>query len=379
MHYFEGLNRLPGLPNGRAAYSDRMAYLGAELSRLVYEPFTPDADLTALLQRLGKTTSESERRQLLAQWSAKLRSGQCGMDSGIRQILLEHHFEPINFYDVSETQALLAQMDLAGQSVLLLCFRGTEMNAWDIITDLKFSLEPFGERGRVHRGFRQAFERVKNLIEADLRKQGQKPLFTFGHSLGGALALICTKELNQRGNGATYVYGTPRTGDRAYFERVKTPIYRLEIGGDPVPLLPFGHGFSFFLALLRLIPLNGTLQLARWLRRKLLGYSHTGFRVFIRHAPNEPDAHNLGFRNMQVSFSGNIFWRVQHIWRAWLGTFPYPRQIAGFHAIELYSQMLCAHMLRRNREDLVPEGGDTADRRPAGAGRTAGVDAAEQV
>lgn len=355
MHYFEGLNRVPGLPNGRAAYSDRMAYVGAELSRLVYEPFTPDANLTALLHRLGRADTDSARRQVLAEWSARLQSNHCGLEAGIRDTLLRHHFKPISFYDVSETQALLAKMDLAGQPVLVLCFRGTEMNAWDIVTDLKFSLEPYGAQGRVHRGFREAFERVRERIEADLHQHGQKPLFIFGHSLGGALAQICTRELNHRGNGATYVYGAPRTGDRAYFEKVKTPIYRLEIGGDPVPLVPFGHGLGPLLTLLRLIPLNGTLQLARWLRRRLLGYSHTGFRVFIRHAPNVPDEHNLGFRNMQVSFSGNVFWRVQHIWRAWLSACPNPREIAAFHSIRLYSEMLRAHMLRRNIDDLLPE------------------------
>ncbi|KUJ82595.1 lipase [Microbulbifer flavimaris] len=377
MQYFEGLRRVPGLPNGRAAYSDRMAYIGAELSRLVYEPFTPDANLTALLQQLGKASSDIERRQLLSAWSARLQSGHCGLETGIRQILIEHHFEPINFYDVSETQALLAKMDLAGRPVLVLCFRGTEMNAWDIVTDLKFSLEPFGERGRVHRGFREAFERVRASIETDLRKQGQLPLFIFGHSLGGALAQICTKELNHRGNGATYVYGTPRTGDRAYFERVKTPIYRLEIGGDPVPLVPFGHGLGPILALMRLVPLNGTLQLARWLRRRVLGYSHTGFRVFIRHAPNEPDEHNLGFRKMQVSFSGNIFWRVQHIWRAWLSALPNPRQITGFHSIRLYSEMLRAHMLRRNLEDLLPEAEQAPGRRSVAPANAAAIEESE--
>ncbi|WP_237066658.1 lipase family protein [Microbulbifer guangxiensis] len=375
MHYFEGLNRVPGLPNGRAAYSDRMAYLGAELSRLVYEPFTPDASLTALLHRLGRAGSDSERKQLLGEWSARLQSNHCGLESGIRRTLLEQRFEPISFYDVSETQALLAQMDLAGQPVLLLCFRGTEMNAWDIVTDLKFSLEPYSAQGRVHRGFREAFERVRETIEADLRQHSNKPLFIFGHSLGGALALIATREFNHRGNGATYTYGAPRTGDRDYFSPVKTPIYRLEIGGDPVPLVPFGHGLSPILTLLRLIPLNGTLQLARWLRRRLLGYSHTGFRVFIRHAPNEPDEHGLGFRAMQVSFSGNIFWRVQHCWRAWLSTFPTPSDIAAFHSIRLYSEMLRAHMLRRNLRDLLPEPGTPPTQYPAA--RRAGAAAQE--
>nr|WP_255774677.1 lipase family protein [Microbulbifer zhoushanensis] len=235
-----------------------------------------------------------------------------------------------------------------GHKVLVLCFRGTELNAWDIITDLRFPLMPAGNQGRVHTGFKRAFENVRAQIENDLLKRAQLPLYIFGHSLGGALALICTRELNPDGDGATYVYGCPRTGDQPYFRRVKTPIYRLEMGGDPVPMVPFGYGFGAVLALLRLIPLNGTLHLARWLRQKVLGYYHTGFRVFIKHAPNDPDENNFGFRKMRVDFSANIFWRMQSIWRAWLSTLPDVKGVAGFHSIRLYSDMLQAHMLRRN-------------------------------
>lgn len=354
MSYFEGMQRLPGLPQGRAAYSDRMAYIGAELSRLVYEPFTPDVDLTGILHKLGKASTDAERKVLLAAWASHLQSDNCRLSDGIREILRRNRFEPVNFYDVAETQAFLAKMDDgSGRRILVLCFRGTEMNVRDIVTDLNFPLSPSGNRGRVHTGFQLAFERVRGLIEADLKRRRNLPLFIFGHSLGGALALICTKELNPSGDGATYVYGTPRTADRDYFSQVKTPIYRVEIGGDPVPLVPFGYGFGSFLALLRLIPLNGTKQLANWLRNKLLGYYHTGFRVFIKHVANEPDAHSIGFRKMQVDQSVNIFWRVRCIGLAWAKCFPNFAGIAGFHSIKLYSDMLLAHMLRRNLNELA--------------------------
>ncbi len=353
MSYFEGMKRLPGVPVGRAAYSDRMAYIGAELSRLVYEPFTPDASLTEILKKLGKAKNDTERKELLGAWSNRLQSANCQLADGIRQILRENHFEPIAFYDKSETQAFLARMDEgAGRKVLILCFRGTEMNPWDIATDLKFTLVPTDSQGRVHAGFKQAFDYIRADLERDLSRHSDHPLYTFGHSLGGALALICTRELNARGHGATYVYGAPRTGDRPYFNKVKTPIYRLEIGGDPVPMVPFGYGFNGLLALLKLIPINGTLHIARWLQSKFLGYCHTGFRVFIKHAANLPDAHDIGFKNMRVDQSVNIFWRISSIWRAWLGSFPNFKQIAGFHSIKLYSDMLQAHMFRRNLDEL---------------------------
>ncbi|SEA36770.1 lipase family protein [Microbulbifer marinus] len=373
MSYFDGMQRLPGLPVGRAAYSDRMAYIGAELSRLVYEPFTPDASLTEILHKLGSASSDSERRAVLAEWSSHLQSNSCKFSEGIGGILKQYNFEPINFYDVSETQALLARMDdSSGQQILILCFRGTEMKPRDIATDLNFALTPYGSFGRVHSGFKQAFENIRELIENDLRQQPKLPLYTFGHSLGGALALICTKELNPQGDGATYVYGTPRTGDRLYFSKVKTPIYRLEIGGDPVPLIPFGYGGSILLGVLCFFLPQ---RLSRWLRDKALGFFHTGFRVFIKYAANTPDANNFGFRNMTVEKSAEYYWRVICIWWAWARSFPNFKAIGAYHSIKLYSDMLKAYMFRRNLDQLL--GADVsaitrpkAARRPQAAPKT---------
>jgi len=354
MTYFTGMERLPGLPIGRAAYSDRMAYIGAELSRLVYQPFTPQRQLSAVLHKLGGADSDAERARILREWSAELLSGRQPVDEDIRNILIEHQFEPLQFYDNEETQALLAKLaDNKGRSILILVFRGTEMKLADFVTDLKAELTPPSRDGRVHRGFLQAFENVEQDIRRDIAEHRHLPLYTFGHSLGGALALICTRKLNPNGEGATYTYGAPRTGDHVYFRTIKTPIYRLEIGGDPVPMVPFGYGFGALLGLLCALPFNGSRWLANWLRKQLLGYYHTGFRVFIKHAADERDAHGIGYRNMRLYKSVNVFMRLGNIWKVWLGCLPSIKAIVGFHSIKLYSDMLKAYMLRRNLDQLV--------------------------
>lgn len=354
MTYFAGMERLPGLPVGRAAYSDRMAYIGAELSRLVYEPFSPQRQLSEVLTKLGSADSDAERTRILTEWSAQLLSGNQLVDDDIRNILIEHQFEPLQFYDTEETQALLAKLaDKKGRSILILVFRGTEMKLADFVTDLKAELTPPSSDGRVHRGFLQAFENVEHAIRRDIAEYTHLPLYTFGHSLGGALALICTRKLNPNGEGATYTYGAPRTGDHAYFRNIKTPIYRLEIGGDPVPMVPFGYGMGALLALLCALPFNGTRWVASWLRKRFLGYYHTGFRVFIKHAADDRDANNIGYRNMRLDKSPNIFMRLFSIWKAWLSCLPSIKAVAGFHSIKLYSDMLKAYMLRRNLDQLT--------------------------
>jgi hypothetical protein len=50
---------------------------------------------------------------------------------------------------------------------------------------------------------------------------------------------------------------------------------------DGVTRVPFGYGFSFLLTLLRVIPINGTVQFSEWLRKNFLDYTHYGNLVFL--------------------------------------------------------------------------------------------------
>lgn len=86
-------------------------------------------------------------------------------------------------------------------------------------SDTKSEAENQGIRlaaeGNVHKGFLKAFEVAKKLfptrfIELEAKLETGHQLFICGHSLGGALALIHSAELQQR-KPVLYTYGMPRT------------------------------------------------------------------------------------------------------------------------------------------------------------------------
>jgi hypothetical protein len=123
------------------------------------------------------------------------------------------------FYAISASQVLVA-------------WRGTEMGFpfTDLATDVTFrpvkpevaaNCEPkvscpdLTPQGRVHLGFREAFEVARRIYAEHLGKtipeniEG-KELFICGHSLGGALGLIHATVLKDK-NPLLYTYGMPRT------------------------------------------------------------------------------------------------------------------------------------------------------------------------
>ena len=100
-----------------------------------------------------------------------------------------------------------------------------------------------------------------------LEKTGEKPIYSTGHSLGGALALIASAALGGTSGlgdriAAVYTFGAPRVGQSNFLEIiVKAPHYRVINSGDVVPLVP-----------------------PNW----LLGYVHTGTPVLLKKDLNKP-------------------------------------------------------------------------------------------
>lgn len=123
------------------------------------------------------------------------------------------------FYAISAVQVLIA-------------WRGTEMkgSAEDLITDLTFRpVDPVTKNecqlavpcneitsaGRVHMGFRDAFEQANflfsnELLDAIPRSAIDRELYICGHSLGGALGLLQSAALLKL-SPVLYTYGMPRT------------------------------------------------------------------------------------------------------------------------------------------------------------------------
>lgn len=200
-----GLECLPAPPIHRAAYSDRMAWILAHMAKLAYIKFE-DSEL------------ELERLEYC------LQSG---------------WFNLIKTFNKNGTQAFLAK----NNEFAVLSFRGTQPDKWeDIRTDIRV-LKLRTVDGRVHIGFKKAFDDVKDAIVIELRKHlGEMPLYITGHSLGAALATVAVQEIEEEFNdqvAACYTFGSPRVGDGKYERAIKVPFYRIVNTTDIVTLIPF--------------------------------------------------------------------------------------------------------------------------------------------
>lgn len=196
-------------PVNRAAYSDRMAWIMAHMAKLAYVPFEED--------ELG-----------LEQLEYSLQSG---------------WFNLMKTYNKKGTQAFIAKND----QFAVLAFRGTQPTKWeDVRTDLR-AIKQKTIEGKVHKGFKEAFDDVKDEIVDTLRKSigDDLPLYITGHSLGAALATVATQELEKEFDdliAACYTFGSPRVGDGKYEKSIKAPFYRIVNTTDIVTLVPFFLG-----------------------------------------------------------------------------------------------------------------------------------------
>jgi len=113
------------------------------------------------------------------------------------------------------------------------------------MTDIKAS-----RTGDVHGGFIVAYQSVAADIRKSLSGLAGVPLYVTGHSLGAALAVVATYNLENDGDyiqfrrmiAACYTFGSPRVGNRKYDFRA--PIYRVVNTTDivtAIPLLAMGY------------------------------------------------------------------------------------------------------------------------------------------
>lgn len=130
---------------------------------------------------------------------------------------------------------------------LFVAFRGSK-SIRDWITDGEFlrqSSAYFG--GSIHGGFLRAWLDIENqLIDRLFKIMGAgKPLLICGHSLGGAMAQLCSvacQKLNLPVR-AVYTFGQPRVGDaqwaRGYGATMGSRTFRLVYEEDIVPRIPW--------------------------------------------------------------------------------------------------------------------------------------------
>jgi hypothetical protein len=205
--YFKVQENLLCPPICRAAYSDRMAWILASMAHIAYDHYENDYDA----RKIFITKLEGGGFQLIRTFNN----------------------------DATDTQAFLAKND----QFAVLAFRGTEVTKFkdvriDVLASKKSVLD-----GKVHSGFRIAYESVAKDIEEEVLKLGDIPLYITGHSLGAALATVATQRLEHNPRirekiAACYTFGSPRVGNSEYDIEFKSPIYRVVNTTDIVTVIP---------------------------------------------------------------------------------------------------------------------------------------------
>ena len=322
-------------PLTRPAYSDRMAYVLAEMSDLAYYQFEGQSDLVddavKNLQSLNLTAGAGIR-ELLDKFSADLMSGRRLSLKFLTDILGNSGFSLLEVINVAETQGFACKRNVPNEPpYLVLAFRGTEKKVSDWMTDARCVPTVVG-KAKVHTGFMEAFTKnkdtqgktVKEVVEGILqcpeaqdKNQKPLPLFITGHSLGGALALLATKLVASDVNGACYTFGGPRIANYEFFRRIKTPVYRIVNSSDVVPRVPPGAGMIILVGIAKAIswatsflPVASALfdKIEEFLD-KLSGYRHYGDLRYLS------DVGEGRFQDVRLLFNPPLIDRVVWMWR----------------------------------------------------------------
>lgn len=268
-------------PIARAAYSDRTAWIMAELSRIAYIRFEGNED--RLEQAIEALTALSDKAAITKTLKSFLAENT--QSSNEEMAKLEQEVNSLKYtisktFNVGGTQAILVTHE--ADKIAVLVFRGTEKDFKDIKTDLDARFYTNSDGTKVHNGFRDAYALIKDQVTETVNELKDYKLYVTGHSLGGALALIATRDLNSDCISACYTFGSPRVGSVEFGEDIKPPIYRVVNAADAVPHVPPSYLLDGIYFVLRLLPESLILvKPAKIFIKGFLGYRHHGDMRFL--------------------------------------------------------------------------------------------------
>jgi triacylglycerol lipase len=145
----------------------------------------------------------------------------------------------------TDTHAVVWKSD----AEIVIAFRGTT-DARNWLTDLDVEFE-HGDGYRTHAGFTEALESIEDELHDEIFSVGfmTRKIWLTGHSLGGALAMLCAKDLASRKElpdsalQGVYTFGQPRVGDGNfaghYNAALKDRTFRIIHADDIVPRVPW--------------------------------------------------------------------------------------------------------------------------------------------
>lgn len=144
----------------------------------------------------------------------------------------------VTFVDRGDSQAYIVETD----AHTAMAFRGTQvfsgLSLADIASNLWIRRKPWNP-GKVHRGYRAAILDIAQEVKSALYAP-KRPLYFTGHSMGGALATLASTL--SPGPTATYTFGAPRVGNRAFATALRN-LYRIVHADDIAAKYPLPIGY----------------------------------------------------------------------------------------------------------------------------------------
>ena len=168
-------------PIKRAAYSDRTAWLMAEISRLAYEELPCETRFDTVVEQIEAAIEDGSYKNTLEGLLTRFQQQGNQIDGHVADTLRKANFELLDSFASNGTEALVAKLQpyTGFDGMLVLAFRGTEKSVDDIRTDIRADLMDAPGGGRVHRGFYQAFAEVETPINEILKQHPGLPLYIF--------------------------------------------------------------------------------------------------------------------------------------------------------------------------------------------------------
>ena len=184
-----------------------------------------------------------------------------------KKVFTKHGFTKSKFIDIDGAQCYI----IWDNEDTIIAFRGTEPKEMsDVKADLNaLKKKGFLDKGDVHAGFQGEINKIWDTLVKTISTSKTNNFYITGHSLGGAMATICAKRLQEQFNNVKclYTYGSPRVGDKKWVKTMQVPHYRYQNNNDVVCRVPFWimgyrhHGTNVYLNY------KGNTVKLRWWRR----------------------------------------------------------------------------------------------------------------
>tara|TARA_Y100000389_G_scaffold169134_1_gene175175 strand:- start:1706 stop:2470 length:765 start_codon:yes stop_codon:yes gene_type:complete len=141
---------------------------------------------------------------------------------------------------------------IINNNTLYIYFRGTSsLHDWKINLDARLKLyQKNNNTFKIHNGFYTQYNSVKKYIYSYLiENNSYDNIIITGHSLGGALATICSFDISDyiyNKNITCVTFGSPRVGDKNFinlYNYYNISTHRIVIYDDPVPKWPLNGNY----------------------------------------------------------------------------------------------------------------------------------------